>query len=295
MLKKKVIITIIARLGSKRLPRKCLLPIFKNENSLDVIYKSALKVTSAKNIYVLTTKKRIDDEIENYCRKKDVLVKRGNSKFVLNRLYNCLKKINFDALVYWGADAPLMDYDIVNEALESFFKNNYDYLNNYNPPTFPEGYDINILSKSCLIGCYENALTPSQRINPFMHAFINRDIWKVGNFVYKINLSNQHWSLDYPDDYKFIKHVAYELKRKRTKFSIDNILKLINSNTKVSDLNHKLIRPIQINGFLNSPNIINEIKEDIFFLKSLISNKKNINRIKYLNEINKLSKVIQNE
>ena len=62
MLKKKVIITIIARLGSKRLPRKCLLPIFKNENSLDVIYKSALKVTSAKNIYVLTTKKRIDDE-----------------------------------------------------------------------------------------------------------------------------------------------------------------------------------------------------------------------------------------
>ena len=66
-----------------------------------------------------------------------------------DRLYNSSNELNAEVVVYIGGD-PLLDPIIVSDAIDFFISSKIDYLNNYDPPTFPGGQDINIVSFDAL-------------------------------------------------------------------------------------------------------------------------------------------------
>ena len=52
----------------------------------------------------------------------------GSEKDVLERYYKCAKKFDSDIIIRITSDCPLMDYRIIDNMLEKFNKNNFDYL-----------------------------------------------------------------------------------------------------------------------------------------------------------------------
>ncbi len=287
-----VSVAIVARMNSSRLPGKCILPLADDECSLSIVHASAGLLVPDEQIHVLTTTDSSDDPIKSFCDDRKINCFRGHREYVLDRLYDYFLYHDTHTIIYWGADCPLMDENLYRGAYKLFKQKNLHYLSNYDPPTYPEGYDINIISKECLMGCYTSALTPSQRINPFLSALLNPKKWKIGNIENSKNLSNHHWSLDFAEDLKFVRAIVKSLHEHNLRPSIENIFYILNMDEKLKNLDLNLQRPIQKNGFLNSPNIIDEIQADINFLKSkkLMSDK--ITNKKIDIEISKLQTII---
>ena len=44
---------------------------------------------------------------------------------------------------------PIADPNIVDEFILDFKKNNYDYLSNANPWTYPDGFDVEVFHLNC--------------------------------------------------------------------------------------------------------------------------------------------------
>ena len=80
----------------------------------------------------------------------------GSEKNVLERFYLCAKKFNSKNIIRITADCPLSDPQIIDKFTQIFKNKNVDYLSNGNPPTFPDGFDVEIFTFNALEKSYFN-------------------------------------------------------------------------------------------------------------------------------------------
>ena len=99
-----------------------------------------------------------------------------------------------------------------------------DYLSNTNPPTFPDGLDIEIFSKKNLNKIYKLAKNKydKEHVTPL---FKKIKSFKKLNYFNKIDYSNERWTLDEPEDYLFVNRVLKKINF-ITNFSWKDIIKL---------------------------------------------------------------------
>ena len=81
--------------------------------------------------------------------------------------------------------------------------NNYEYLSNTNPPTFPDGFDIEIFSKKILKDSYLKAKSQfdKEHVTPYMI----RNTKNKFNLKNKIDLSKIRLTVDEEQDFILIK------------------------------------------------------------------------------------------
>lgn len=130
MVKKKIICTIEARMGSKRFPGKSLKKIDKKNSLIDYVINNALnsKYLNNKNIYILTSKSKNNKPLIKHIKKKflvNVII--GSEKNVFSR-YQFLKKMGNLPILRLTGDNPLIDPILIDKFLEFFFKKKVDYL-----------------------------------------------------------------------------------------------------------------------------------------------------------------------
>ena len=113
------------------------------------------------------------------------------------------------------ADNPLIDPSIIDLVVEKFFTRKYDYLSNTHPRTFPQGNDVEIFSFSALEKSWSNAKTvfEKEHVTPFIYN--NQNLFKIENFSNNVDLSNFRWTVDYPDDFKFVEQIFQKIIRKK--------------------------------------------------------------------------------
>ena len=136
---------IQARVLSTRLPGKILL------NGVDkpLLLHTIERLKQCKKldmIIVATTNLKIDNVIFNLCKKNKILVFRGHPTNLLKRYYTCAKRFNLKNIVRITSDCPLIDYKLVDIMINKFAKLKIDYLSNVHPPSFPDGFDVEIFS-----------------------------------------------------------------------------------------------------------------------------------------------------
>ncbi len=301
----KVLGIIVARSGSSRVPGKSLIKI-NNEPVLKHIIDISKNINGLNEICLATTNLSSDDDLEVIARNENINVFRGDPENVLDRIYDTAKYYEADIVVYIGGDCPLLDPHIVSQALKYFIKIKCDYLNNYDNPTLPGGYDINIISFKALEYAFLNAIAPSQRIHAFSYLTFHPNIFNIQQFLYVIEIVNNntdistfHWSLDYPEDIEFIRAVYEKCYEKGAIMTFDKILKIVENDDLLKKLNKKLIKPKVKHAFFSSKGIMNDLIDDIAFLNQKIKNEINhkndiilINKL--FNEIFYIAKKISN-
>lgn len=220
-------IILQARCGSSRLPGKVLEKI--NGEPMISWQIKRLQKTKVDNIVLATTTNEEDDELVSLARKLKVSVYRGSESDVHSRFASIAKSSKAENFIRITGDCPLFMPDLLDSMLVIFEKNAYQYLSNTNPPTFPDGLDIEIVSCDAFLTIPDRALslTEVEHVTLALKSSLSEE--SVGNFENTTDLSNLRWTVDYPEDLKFVRNVYMKFTGRETDFGMDELVDLINS------------------------------------------------------------------
>ena len=154
---------IQARMGSTRFPGKVLEILDGTNPSLQFTINQLKESKFLQKIVIATTKNSEDDQIVSFAEKSGIDIFRGDSDDVLSRYYECAKFFSFGSILRVTADCTLIDPLIVDKGASLFLENDYDYVTNTSPRTFPDGNETEFFSFSALESAYNNAILPSER------------------------------------------------------------------------------------------------------------------------------------
>ena len=224
----KILTVIQARLTSTRLPGKVLLPILDKP----LLVRMVERVQSAKlidRIVVATSTNEDDDKIEQLCVENNLTCFRGNLTDLLDRHYQAGKKFSADAVVKIPSDCPLIDPVIVDTVIKYYIDNfdKFDYVSNLHPATFPDGNDVEIMSFTALEKAWGEAAKQLEREHTTPYFWENPDKFRIGNVTWETGFdysTKQRWTIDYEEDYQFIKKVYEELYKNNSSFGLYDIL-----------------------------------------------------------------------
>ena len=177
-------IIVQARMGSSRLPGKSMKLLDKNPTIYHVITQLR-NCKQVKNIIVATTDSKEDDIIEEFVKKMDISCYRGNSLDVLDRFYKCAKKYSLSHIIRITADNPLIDPNLVDNAITEYEKNDFDYVTNCLKRTFPHGTEVEIFSFKSLEKSWLNAKKQYEREHVTPYIYNNPKSFKILNIENK--------------------------------------------------------------------------------------------------------------
>jgi spore coat polysaccharide biosynthesis protein SpsF len=240
------IVTVIqARTGSTRLPNKVLMPVAGKP----ILMRMVERVQASRfagQIVVATTTDPSDNPISDLCVAEDIECFRGHPTDLLDRHYHTGLVYEADAVVKIPSDCPLIDPAIIDKVLEFYLVHDlqYDYVSNLHPATYPDGNDVEVISMKALTEAWSHSTRHFEREHTTPFIWEHRGRFKIGNVMWEThrNYSMSHrWTLDYPEDYEFIRSVYEELYFKIPIFNLYHILMLLDSRPDIAAINHKYV------------------------------------------------------
>lgn len=259
------IVTIVqARTGSSRLPKKVLMSVC-GEPLLIRMLERVQASSLAGTIVVATSVNKEDDIIESLCKEHDIHCFRGHPTDLLERHYLAAKEYNADAVVKIPSDCPLIDPRIIDKVLRFYTDNHtsFDYAGNLHPATYPDGNDVEVMSFPALENAYQNATRQLEREHTTPYLWENPDKFRLANVEWSSGedySATHRWTIDYEEDYVFIRTVYEELYNKKRNFSMYDILNLLEEKPYLTDINKKYSGSYWYDNHLEELNHIDEYK-----------------------------------
>jgi len=216
-----------ARMGSTRLPGKILKNIEDKKTVLDFVIKQLQESKLIEKIVIATTVLREDDVIVKYSNELGVECFRGSSQNVLERHYECAKKFSMSTIVRIPSDKPLIDPTIVDQNIEFFNQNSYDYVTNFlSKFAVPSGTEVEIFSYNSLEIAFKNAKLPSEKEHVTDFFPNNENQFKIKHIENSEDLSNLRFAVDRPEDLELVKIIISKIKKRP--ILVKDIVELMN-------------------------------------------------------------------
>jgi glutamate-1-semialdehyde 2,1-aminomutase len=212
-----IVVLIQSRVTSERFPNKVLEKIEKNF-LFDFLYKRLIKSKLVNKISFVIPSNKKNFNFYKEIKKKKYLVFRGSEKNVLNRYYKAAKLLKADIVVRITGDCPLVDSHLLDTMISRFVKNDLDFLSNNDPPTFPDGFDIEIFKFKYLKKANLLAKTQydKEHVTPFIKRIKNIKKSNLKNFLG--NYSNIRLTVDEKMDIEFIKRLIKKFNGREINF-----------------------------------------------------------------------------
>ncbi len=229
-------IIIQARMASKRLPGKVMLPLV-GKPVIQHIVERLQNVPDAL-VIVATSIEPTDDCLSEFCNQQRYCVVRGDEANVLHRFLLAIDKFNLETVVRITGDSPLIDSGVVATMLSQFKKSNVDYFSNLNPRTLPRGYGCEIFKAPLVKAAFMERKTDDvgeYGVIPYLQR--NTPRLKTANFQIDQDHSSYRLTLDMPEDYAVISKVYDALYAKNPNFSYPEVIAYLTAHPEVKKLN----------------------------------------------------------
>lgn len=193
---------------------------------------------------IATTVQSIDDPILELCKNNSISFFRGHSTDLLDRHYKAALKFNAEAVIKIPSDCPLIDPSVIDKVINYYInhKDKFDFVSNLHPPSYPDGNDVEVMSMKALKQAWSEAERPLEREHTTPFFWENPDKFRIGNVEWEkgLDYSTSHrFTIDYDEDYLFIKKVYDELYPKKRIFTLDDILDLLERKPELNKINSK--------------------------------------------------------
>ena len=230
---KDVSIIIQARLTAKRLPNKVLLDIC-NGNAIDFLLHRLSQCKKIKSIIFAIPETPANDELYQFLQNKDCNIYRGPENDVARRYLGASEKFHLENIIRITADCPFSDPNLIDHMVEEYLTKDFDYLCNIMPPTYPDGFDVEIFKYSKLKEYYPFfSKSDKEHVTTFLRT--SEKIFK-GNFASTINQSSIRLTLDNHSDLKIMKLLSKKDK-KLIELNYQEIINLYNDMSDQEKLN----------------------------------------------------------
>lgn len=231
-----------ARTTSTRLPEKIFLKI--NGKSLIDYHIDRLKSAGLPMI-VATTTNATDQRVVDWSQERGLSCSRGSETDVLSRFFEAAASAKLDHVVRVTSDCPLIDGDVIHEAVEKYLKlvaqnqGRPIYYSNVLQRTFPRGLDFEIFSFAMLKQAHQTATTDLERehVTPFFYKTQALQFQQVHHINDK-DLSAMRLTVDEKDDFSLMEkllgtHKAHEMKWATLQIFLAEHPELLSMNTHV--------------------------------------------------------------
>ena len=233
-----IIAIVQARMGSSRLPGK-VLKIISGTALIEILLKRLTESQLLKTIVVATSE---NDENDVLCSELDQLgfsYYRGSETDVLRRFYETAVHYKADVIVRITGDCPLIDPIIVDNVIKNYIQNSVDYASNINPPTYPDGLDVEVFSMSALERAHIAATTAFDRehVTPYIR---NGDFAKI-NLTHKDDLSDFRLTVDELNDLHLMENIFTHFSP-NIYFGFESVVNYLQNSPEIRELNQEIKR-----------------------------------------------------
>ena len=254
---KNILIISQARYDSTRLPGKVLLKI-QNKPLLWYVIRRLERVKTPNQIIIATAKSPSNKPIIEFAKENGINYYVGSENDVLDRYYQAAKKFKGEIIVRITSDCPLMDPNLIDYGLNMILENAFDYVSNVHPPTYPDGFDIEIFSFDALKKTWNEAKKPSDREHVTPYIWNNPDKFIIGNYENDVDLSNLRLTVDTKEDFILISTLIEKFYDNWSKFTMNDIINYLKENPELLKINSqynrnegylKSLKKDRLNGF----------------------------------------------
>lgn len=236
----KVVAVAQARMGSTRLPGKVLKDL-GGRPALDWVVEAARKAPGVHEVVVATSVLDRDQPIVDWCHTKGVRVSRGDEIDVLSRFLGAAHETKADILVRLTGDCPLLDYNVIGEVIRLRGMKNAEYASNIDPPTYPDGLDVEVFTRNALEIAHREAVRGTDRDTVTRWMVRNRYRLPAANLTCPLpDLVHERWVLDSPEDYDMLQKLVEGLRGEEP--TLLNVLEVLDRDPDIRKINSKYTR-----------------------------------------------------
>ena len=223
-----------ARMTSSRLPGKVMLEL----NGRPMIYWQIQRILQSEfieNLVVATSTDSSDDTLADFLTEQGVFVFRGSLTDVHSRFLGVVKSNpDVDTFVRLTADCPLVMPELLTDMICQFNQSNFDYFTNCVNPTYPDGLDIEIFSRDSFLRMSLGNLSDLEKEHVTLKFRSLPQAFQIGEKRHSEDLSNMRWTVDYQEDFEFVKNVFEKLVGRESTFSLQDVLNLLQSHPELN-------------------------------------------------------------
>ena len=178
-------------------------------------------------IIVATSEEASDDPLAEALTALGFDVVRGPLSDVLGRFLLALDQVpDADVVLRLTADCPLADWRTIDALIDLLASSCADYANMAMPRTFPHGLDAEAMRPQALRRAGREAVTAHDRehVTPYIYADPTR--FRLSCLTRTPSLAHLRWTVDYPEDLEFVRHVYETLYPANPDFALAEIAAL---------------------------------------------------------------------
>ena len=236
-----ILILVQARMTSSRFPGKVLKEIKGKPVLIHQLDRIAQIKTKAK-LVVITSDQESDDQLVQIVKENGYDVFRGSMDDLLDRHYQAALFYDAKVVVKIPSDCPLIDPDAIDKVLEYYLTNDskFHFVSNLHPASYPDGNDVEVMSFSALKNAWKHAKKSLEREHTTPYFWENPAKFSIGNVLWKNGLKldmTHRFTLDYVEDFEFIKQVYDRLYPAKENFSLPDILDLLDREPQLMRVN----------------------------------------------------------
>jgi glutamate-1-semialdehyde 2,1-aminomutase len=200
-----VVAVVQARMGSTRFPNKVMQPI-QGRPMIELLISRLQKSRQVHKIVLATSDDPKNQALVEWVAKLGIQCVAGSEDDVLARYLAAARASEADVIVRITGDCPLVDPVIVDDLVSAFTNDSIDYISNTNPPTFPDGLDVEVFSVKALEVAGREATDKYDRehVTPYLR---KQGLFRTRNVRHTEDLSNLRWTVDEIEDFKVVVNV----------------------------------------------------------------------------------------
>ncbi|PJK29499.1 cytidylyltransferase domain-containing protein [Minwuia thermotolerans] len=203
-------VIVQARTGSQRCPAKVMRAV-AGRRLIDYTLDALERCRSARPLIVATSDDPLDDALAAHCTARGTPVIRGPLLDVAGRFRCVLERFPVRAFVRISGDSPLIDYRIVDRAVELFRAERPDLVSNVVERTFPKGQSIEVIDSAIFLGAESRMHDPADREHVTPWFYRPESGYRIVTIRADTDASATSMVVDTEEEFQRFRQVAREL------------------------------------------------------------------------------------
>ena len=223
-----------ARLTSSRLPNKVLMPLGDGDKVIAEHVYERILMSKKKDAVIFAIPNTVkNNPLNNFLLSKKIPVFRGDENDVLLRFYNCAKMSSAFIIVRATCDNPLVDWELIDQAVTLLEEKNLDYVNTSG---FSLGVGCEVFTFKALEEATYNAVDAVEREHVTPYFYRNPDRFKLATITSHEKLKSFRLTVDTQEDYEMMQQL-YEKLYFENPIKIQEAIQFLNENSEIASIN----------------------------------------------------------
>lgn len=235
----KVVAIVQARMGSTRLPNK-VMKLIGGRPMIELLLARLSRAREVHEVMVATSVDPRNEPLVEHVQALGYKCSRGSENDVLDRYLQAARLAEADVVIRITGDCPLVDPELVDEAVRQFRAAGVDYFSNVAPPTYPDGLDIEVFTVDAMARAARETSKAFdlEHVTPYL-----RESGKFSQAGMRnaADHSKLRWTVDEPADFEVISRVFAHFSPE-IHFGWQQVLELQRSHPEIFEANKQLIR-----------------------------------------------------